>query len=162
MVGRAVRLIATLALLVIVVAGVAWAAMALCFDGPESGVLAATMAGGLALVSIHLAAMVRPFLRGLALALLPVASVALWWMSVPPSNARDWAPDVARTARATFDGSRVTIENVRNFKYRSESDYDQRLGDADLQSRRHSRRGLVPVVLGTAPNRAYHRELGLR
>jgi len=32
---------------------------------------------------------------------------------------------VARTARATFDGSRVTIENVRNFRYRSESDYDQ-------------------------------------
>ena len=126
MLGRAVRLIATLALLVFVVAGVAWAAMALWFDGPESRVLAATVVGGLALVSILLAAMVRPFLRGLAVALLPVAAVALWWMSVPPSNARDWAPDFARTARATFDGNRVTIENVRNFKYRSESDYDQR------------------------------------
>ena len=126
MVWRAVRLIATLALFVIVVAGVAWAAMALWFDGPQSRVLAGIMAGGLALVCILLAALVRPFLRGLAIALLPVAAVALWWASVPPSNTRDWAPDVARTARATFDGNRVTIENVRNFKYRSESDYDQR------------------------------------
>jgi len=59
-------------------------------------------------------------------ALLPVVAITLWWTSIPPSNTRDWTPDVAHTARATFDGSRVTIENVRNFNYRSESDYDQR------------------------------------
>ena len=54
------------------------------------------------------------------------SSSHLWWTSVPPSNTGDWAPDVARTARASFDSSRVTIQNVRNFNYRSESDYDQR------------------------------------
>jgi len=64
--------------------------------------------------------------RGLVVALMPVVLVALWWTAIPPSNTRDWTPDVARTARATFDGSRVTIENVRNFNYRSEDDYDQR------------------------------------
>jgi hypothetical protein len=125
MVRHAIRLIATLALFVIVVAGILWGAMALWFDGPQSRVLAGAMAGGLTLVSIFLAAIVRPFLRGLAIALLPVAAVVLWWTSIPPSNTRDWAPDVARTARATFDGSRVTIKDVRNFKYRSESDYGQ-------------------------------------
>lgn len=126
MVRRAVRLIATPALWVIVVAGVAWGALALWFDGPQSRVLAATMAGGLALVSILLAVFVRPILRGFGAALLPVVAVALWWTSIPPSNTRDWTPDVAHTARATFDGGRVMIENVRNFKYRSESDFDQR------------------------------------
>jgi Domain of unknown function (DUF4105) len=65
-------------------------------------------------------------LKGLVAALLPVVVVALWWTSIAPSNVRDWTPDVARAARASFDGSRVTIQNVRNFKYRSESDYDQR------------------------------------
>jgi hypothetical protein len=84
------------------------------------------MAGGLALTSIALAALVRPFLKGLVAALLPVVAVAVWWASIPPSNTRDWPPDVARTARAAFHGSSVTIQNVRNFKYRSESDYDQR------------------------------------
>ena len=123
---RTVRLVATLALAVIVVAAVAWAALALWFDGPQLRVIAGAMAGGLVLASCALAVLVRPFLRGLVVALMPVIVVALWWTAIPPSNTRDWAPDVARTARATFDGGRVTIENVRNFKYRSESDYDQR------------------------------------
>jgi hypothetical protein len=126
MVRRALRLIVTVLLSLIVVAGVAWGALALWFDGPDSHMLAGTMAGGMAFVSLALAAFVRPFLKGLVIALLPVVVVALWWTSIAPSNARDWTPDVARTARASFDGSRVTIQNVRNFKYRSESDYDQR------------------------------------
>lgn len=114
------------ALSVIVAVGVAWAALALWLDGPQSRLLAGTMAGGLALMSILLAAFIRPFLKGLAAALLPVVAVALWWASIAPSNMRDWTPDVARTARASFDGSHVTIENVRNFNYRSGADYDQR------------------------------------
>jgi hypothetical protein len=111
---------------VIVVAGVAWGTLAIWFDGPPSRALAGTMAAGLTLVSIALAALVRPFLRGLVAALLPLVAVAVWWASIPPSNTRDWSPDVARTARAAFHGSTVTIQNVRNFKYRSESDYDER------------------------------------
>jgi Domain of unknown function (DUF4105) len=126
MVRRAVRLLATLILSVTVVAGVAWGTLALWFDGPQSRVLAGTLAAGLALISILIATILRPFIRGLAIALMPLVVVALWWTSIAPSNTRDWTPDVARTARATFDGGRVTIENVRNFKYRSESDYDQR------------------------------------
>ena len=126
MLGRAVRLIATLMLSVIVVAAVAWGVLAIWIDGPHSRVIAAPMAAGLAIVCIILASIVRPLLRGLVVALFPVIVVALWWTAIPPSNTRDWTPDVARTARATFHGSRVTIENVRNFGYRSETDYDQR------------------------------------
>jgi len=54
-----------------------------------------------------------------------VAAVAFWWLRIPPSNDRDWQPDVARPATARFDNSRVTIENVRNFAYRSETDSDE-------------------------------------
>jgi len=126
MIRRAAGILATIAMLVIVAAAVAWGVMAIWFDGPQSRVLAAPMAAGLAIVSIILVVIVRPLLRGLVVAVFPVIVVALWWTSIPPSNMRDWTPDVARTARVTFDGSRVTIENVRNFKYRSESDYDQR------------------------------------
>jgi hypothetical protein len=126
MVRRSLRLIATAIVSALVVSGVAWVVLAIWFDGPQSRVLAGTMAGGLALLSILLAAFVRPLLRGLLIALMPVLVVALWWISILPSNNRDWSPDVARTARAVFSGSSMTIENVRNFKYRSESDYDQR------------------------------------
>jgi len=126
MVRRTVRLMVTVLLSVMVVAGVAWGTLALWFDGPDSRMLAGTMAGGMALVSLAVASLVRPILRGLAAALLPAVVVALWWISIAPSNSGDWAPDVARTASASIDGSRVTIQNVRNFRYRSESDYDQR------------------------------------
>jgi hypothetical protein len=125
MVGGTIRLIATFALSGLVVAGVAWGALALWLDGPQSPPLAGTMAVGLALMSVLLAALVRPFLKGLTAALLPIVAVAIWWSSMAPSNARDWTPDVARTARATFKGNTVTIENVRSFRYRSESEYDQ-------------------------------------
>jgi hypothetical protein len=77
MIRRVIRLIAILVLSVTVVAGVAWGKMALWFDGPQSCVLAGTMAGGLVLVSILLVLLARSFLRGLAVALLPVAAVAL-------------------------------------------------------------------------------------
>lgn len=126
MLRRAVRIVATIAMSAIVIVAVAWGAMAIWFDGPPSRVLAGAMAAGLALVSIGLVVLLRPLLRALVVAVIPVMVVALWWSSIPASNTRDWTPDVARTARATFSGNRVTIENVRNFNYRSESDYDQR------------------------------------
>lgn len=126
MVRGVLRWIATVVLFTSVVVGVAWGMLALWFDGPDSRVIAGTMAGGMALIAVLLAALVRPLLRGLLAALLPVVAVAVWWASIPPSNARDWIPDVARTARAAFNRSTVTIQNVRNFKYRSESDYDER------------------------------------
>jgi hypothetical protein len=126
MVRGAVRWLVTIVLSAILVVGVAWGALALWFDGPASAIAAGTLAVGMTLVSLLLASLVRPFVRGLVVALLPVIVVALWWISMSPSNARNWSPEVARTAHATFADNRVTIANVRNFNYRSESDFDQR------------------------------------
>ena len=92
MIRRALRMTVIVALSAIVAASVAWGALALWFDGPDSRALAGTIAAGLALISVLLAALVRPFLRGLAVAMVPVLAVAFWWASIPPSNARDcWA-----------------------------------------------------------------------
>jgi hypothetical protein len=126
MIRRALHIFVMVVLSAIVVASIAWGALALWIDGPDSRAFAGAMAGGLALICILLAALVRPFLKGLVAALLPVVAVAAWWASLPPSNTRNWSPDVALTARAAFHGSYVTIRNVRNFKYRSEFEYDQR------------------------------------
>jgi hypothetical protein len=126
MLRGALRLALTVVFSVIVCGGVAWAVLALWFDGPGSRVLAGAMCVAVALSSLLLAVLVRPRLRGLAAASVPIVLVALWWVSLAPSNSRDWSPDVARTARAVIVDSSVTIENVRNFKYRAESDYDPR------------------------------------
>jgi len=52
--------------------------------------------------------------------------VALWWVSIAPSNDRAWAPDVARGVSAEIDGDDVVVHNVRNFDWRSDDDYTQR------------------------------------
>jgi hypothetical protein len=105
--------------------GVAWAAAALWFDGPSSRPLAGTLAVAFVLGSLLLYVRVRPTLRAALFVAAGVAGVAAWWLQIPPSNDRDWLSDVARPAEAHFDGSRVTIENVRNFSYRTETDYDE-------------------------------------
>jgi hypothetical protein len=112
-------------MLMLVIAGVVWSALAIWIDGPPSRVAAGVLVIATTLASALPVIKLRPLRRGLATAMLPVVCVVLWWNTIAPKNDRDWMPDVARTARANFDGSRVTIQNIRNFKYRSEDDYDQ-------------------------------------
>jgi hypothetical protein len=50
-------------------------------------------------------------------------AILTWWFSIDPSNERQWLPDASKLAYATFDGNNVTVHNIRNFDYRSESDY---------------------------------------
>lgn len=52
--------------------------------------------------------------------------VIAWWLSLAPTNNRPWQPDVAELPWAVRQGDLVTIHNVRNFIYRSETDYTQR------------------------------------
>src|SRR5882757_4951540 len=54
------------------------------------------------------------------------AGLLLWWHQIVPSNQRVWADDVARTASGRVDGNLVTLSNVRNFEWRSNTDYTQR------------------------------------
>jgi hypothetical protein len=46
-----------------------------------------------------------------------------WWLSLEPTNSRQWQIDVDRTAWAEIEGNKVTIHNLRNFDYRTEFDY---------------------------------------
>jgi len=104
---------------------VAWGVAAIWVDGPASRPLAAGLALAFAAGCVTLLGRLRP-LRACAAVLLAVALLIGWWLRIPPRNDRDWQPDVARPARAAIAGSRVTLENVRNFHYRSETDYDER------------------------------------
>jgi hypothetical protein len=51
------------------------------------------------------------------------AVVAGWWFTLQPSNDRVWQPDVAQTAWAEVAGDQVTLHNVRNCDYRTETDF---------------------------------------
>src|SRR5258708_15996440 len=53
-------------------------------------------------------------------------ALLIWWQRIAPSNDRIWADDVAQMTTGTVDGNRVTLRNVRNFDWRSNTDYTQR------------------------------------
>jgi hypothetical protein len=50
--------------------------------------------------------------------------VLTWWLSLQPSNNRDWQPDLAVLPYADITGNQVTIHNIRNCDYRTETDFD--------------------------------------
>ena len=50
----------------------------------------------------------------------------LWWSSIRPSNDRVWAPDVAHGVTAEINGADVVLHNVRDFDWRSETDFTPR------------------------------------
>lgn len=52
--------------------------------------------------------------------------VLTWWFTLKPSNDGDWLPDVAQLAWAEINGDEVTLHNVRNCDYRTETDYTPR------------------------------------
>lgn len=58
--------------------------------------------------------------------------VLAWWFTLKPSNEGNWQPDVDRTAWAEITGDRITIHNLRNCDYRSETDYSDCWSDRTL------------------------------
>jgi hypothetical protein len=52
-----------------------------------------------------------------------LAVLLIWWHRVLPSNDRPWADDVSEMTSGTVDGSRVVLHNVRNFDWRSATEY---------------------------------------
>lgn len=57
---------------------------------------------------------------------LAFTGLLIWWARLQPTNDHIWADDVARMTTGAVDGNRVTLHNVRNFDWRSPSDYTQR------------------------------------
>ena len=49
-----------------------------------------------------------------------------WWRTLKPANEADWQPDVAQLAWAEINGDEVTLHNVRNCDYRTNTDYTPR------------------------------------
>ncbi|MBR1125402.1 DUF4105 domain-containing protein [Bradyrhizobium lablabi] len=58
--------------------------------------------------------------------------VVVWWLAIPPSNHRNWRPEVAVMPRAVIDGDRVRLTGVRNFDYRSRNDFTVRYEEREI------------------------------
>ena len=72
----------------------------------------------------------RPFTPALATWGLAFVALLVWReASIRPSNERDWQPDVARLPSVDVRGDLLTVHNIRNFDYRTETDFTPRYED---------------------------------
>ena len=81
---------------------------------------------------------VRPFRKAAAIFLAAFLAALIGWFWIPPSNNRNWQPDVAVLPSATLDGEMLTVRNIRNCQYRSPTDctvshYDKTFNLSTLQ-----------------------------
>jgi len=120
-----VRSFTLLAARIAIIAAVAWAAGALAFDLPWPA-LRKPAALAFALASLLIFLLVRNRTRRWLTLAAGVAAVAAWWLTQRPSHQRPWQPDVARLAYADIQGDTVTLHNVRNFDYRTATDFTPR------------------------------------
>jgi len=114
-------------LLGIVIAGMTlWGVGALYYSPLLPEAWRSVGAGGYALLTllafIFLPRRGRTVIGSLAL----FGILVFFFLRIPASNSRDWQPEVAHAPYATINGDKITIHNVRNFDYRTETDFDAR------------------------------------
>jgi hypothetical protein len=113
--------------LIIVPAGL-WAALALWFRLPAPQGFRALAAA--LFVVVGLATIVALFSRrglsALIVFALAFGGLLVWWGGIKPPAEGDWAPDVARQTTGVLNGDILTLSEVRDFDWRSDSDFTER------------------------------------
>ncbi|HEX8777977.1 MAG TPA: DUF4105 domain-containing protein [Rhodanobacter sp.] len=122
------RVLALLLGALVAFVSVAWGALALWYQLPGGialRTLGAVLWTVLALALFALAIRRRAW-RPLGGYVLLYALLLAWWSGIAPSNDQAWADDVARLLTGEVHGNVVVLHNVRDFRWRSDSDYDAR------------------------------------
>jgi hypothetical protein len=116
-----------------------WGTLALHYSDLSPGWLREALAAALGLLAlVALGSIGARWRRGTVLAAFAVAflGLLLYWRTIEPSRDRDWAPEVARLPHATVDGDLVTLHDVRNFDYRTETDFTPAYDDRTVDLRK--------------------------
>ena len=119
--------ITVIASLVVVLTSL-WAVMAIWYQGPPSESLRVACSGLWALCALGVLGTGLRNRKPWLLAAYALAFVLLlaWWSTIHPSNDRLWADDVGRLLQGRVDGHEVQLTNVRDFTWRTDTDYDVR------------------------------------
>jgi hypothetical protein len=113
-----------LGLLIITTGG--WGVLALTFSGPHSDTVRSILAAvfGITSLATLLALGFHRWRRQILAGYFALfTALLLGWLGIEPSNERDWQVDVAVLPYATIEDNLITVHNIRNFDYRSETDY---------------------------------------
>jgi hypothetical protein len=116
-----------------------WGTLAVHYADLAPGWLREALAaafGLLALAALGSIAARRHRAPALAVFAMAFLAVLLYWRTIEPSNERDWAPEVARLPHATVAGDLITLHDIRNFDYRTETDFTPAYYDRTFDLRR--------------------------
>jgi hypothetical protein len=122
---RLIALVCSLVMWVLILIAAAWAFGALWFDFPQASMRPwpAVIFGGVVLLVPFL---LRPRWRAKMVIVVMILLVMTWWFTLQPRQYREWKTEVALIPHAVIEGDIVTIHNVRNFDYRTETDFTPR------------------------------------
>lgn len=123
---RTAAIFGLLLLGLLVAAAGAWGVLALAISGPRAELVRMGLAAGFgaaALAALVSLAVVRWRWRGMGVFTILFAGVLAWYFSLEPRNDRDWVAENAVLPYATIQGDLATVHNIRNFSYRTETDF---------------------------------------
>ncbi|SDP59641.1 DUF4105 domain-containing protein [Phyllobacterium sp. OV277] len=125
---RLLRIPALIVLILLTVFAFVWGGLALWYQLPfglpgVAGLVAVWVIIGLVVLWLEVTGRVR---RALVVFIPVMAALLFWWSTITPSLNRIWADDVAQTVTGTLSGNHVTLANIRNFEWRSATDYTPR------------------------------------
>jgi|SRR6218665_624745 len=111
---------------VLLALGLSWLTAAVLLTGAAPGEATGARATVASLLVLAVVLAVWSHSRPVALGVLALlcGAVFAWTHTVRPSLTRDWAPDLIRASRAEEQGTQVTVHDVRDFRYRSTTDWD--------------------------------------
>ena len=117
-------------LLALIVAGMAgWATLWLWLSPLPNELLRTALAAVFVLGTLIAFIFFKRRWRTLAVFVVVFAGMVAWYYAIPPSNDRIWDPSVAVLPSASINGDLVTIRNIRNFDYRTATDFTERYYD---------------------------------
>jgi Domain of unknown function (DUF4105) len=127
--GRIIRMIAV-ALGGLVLSGMTvWMGLAICYTNLHGNSPRTIRAALVVIAAIAVLLLIRPRWRGFSVFGLMFVCVLTWFYSTKPSANLNWATDVAVMPFATIEGDLIHFHNIRNFDYRSETDYTPKYYD---------------------------------
>ncbi len=123
----------------------AWSAGALYYSSRGGSRTGAVLAITFVLATIVAFVLLPRRRRTLVGFFVAFGAVLVWWLWLPASNDRDWLPEVSVTPWASRAGDLVTIHGVRNFDYRTETDFTARWEDRTYDLRALDSGDLIAV-----------------
>ncbi len=103
---------------------IAWGALAIYWSDLPWSWVRLVLAGGFVCVG-GVAFWVVKSLRSFVIFGVVFGGVLVWWVMIQPSHDRVWRREVAVLPRALVEGDHVTLTGVRNFDYRSATDFEE-------------------------------------